>query len=225
MRWSQSYHYSQNSEIVLKRIKGNILKMMATAYAVAFVVISCGGKLDTASGLNLNETPVQIVDDMFAVQTENGILKMRMEAVVMERYEKDTISYELFPKGFAVYGYNEEGKLETEILSDKAKHSKWKDGREQWSAFGHVKVTNLVNKETMETDTLYWDQKNEKLFTDCYVRIYSPSGFMQGYGMESDQKARSHYILKPFNNYGIITQDSTKVSVDSVNFIGPRQKK
>ena len=199
--------------------------MMATASAVAFVVISCGGKLDTASGLDLIETPIQIVDDMFAVQTENGILKMRMEAVVMERYDKDTIAYELFPKGFAVYGYNEEGKLETEILSDQAKHSKWKDGREKWSAFGHVKVTNLMNQETMETDTLYWDQKNEKLFTDCYVRIYSPSGFMQGYGMESDQKARRHIILKPFNNYGIITQDSTKVSVDSVNFIGPIQKK
>lgn len=199
--------------------------MMATASAVAFVVISCGGKLETTDGLDLNETPIQVVDDMFAVQTENGMLKMRMEAVVMERYDKDTIAYELFPKGFAVYGYNEEGKLETEILSDQAKHSKWKDGREKWSAFGHVKVTNLMNQETMETDTLYWDQKNEKLFTDCYVRIYSPSGFMQGYGMESDQKARRHIILKPFNNYGIITQDSTKVSVDSVNFIGPIQKK
>jgi hypothetical protein len=54
--------------------------------------------------------------------------------------------------------------------------------------------------------------------------MYSPDGFMQGYGMESDQKASTAYILKPFNNYAVIIQDSTQVVIDSANFIGPLQK-
>jgi hypothetical protein len=77
----------------------------------------------------------------------------------------------------------------------------------------------------METDTLYWDQKNEKIYTHCYVRMYSPDGFAQGYGMESDQRARHTELFNPFNNYAIMSQDSTKVVIDSVNFIGPLLKK
>ena len=201
------------------------LKMIATAAAVAFVVYSCKGKLAETDLVREGEIPIQSVDDMFIVQTENSIIKLRAEAPLMERFENDSLSYELFPKGIAVYGYTEEGKLETQIVADNAKHLKFKDGRETWSAFGNVVVRNLIKQEVMETDTLYWDQKNEKIYTHCYVRLYSPDGLMQGYGMESDQRARNSIIFKPFNSYGIVVQDSTQVSIDSVNFIGPLLKK
>lgn len=199
--------------------------MIATAAAVAFVVYSCKGKLAEAESVRLGETPVQTVDDMFIVQTENSVIKVRAEAPLMERYENDSLSYELFPKGISVYGYNEEGKLETEIVADNARHLKFKDGRDSWEAFGNVVVKNLINQEIMETDTLYWDQKNEMIHTHCYVRMYSPDGFMQGYGMQSDQRARDTELFNPFNNYAIMTQDSTQVVIDTINFIGPMQKK
>ena len=163
---------------------------------------------------------------MFVIQSENGLLQLRMEADLMERYENDTVSYELFPEGFAVFGYNEEGLLETEITSDNARHEKFeKGGLETWAAFGNVVVKNVINRERMETDTLYWDRKNERIYTDCYVRMYSPKGFMQGYGMESDQRARNSTIFNPFDSFGYVKQDSTKVAVDSANFIGPFPKK
>ena len=202
-----------------------IFRTAATAIAVAFVVYSCKSNLGVADSLNLEEAPVQTVDKMFVVQSENGMLQMRMEADVMERYDKDTLSYELFPEGFAVYGYNEEGLLETEITSDNAKHVKFDDGRETWEAFGNVVVKNIINKEVMETDTLYWDRKKGRIYTDCYVKMHSPDGFMQGYGMESDERARNSAILKPFDNYAFVVQDSTEVELDSVNFIGPLLKK
>lgn len=199
--------------------------MIAIAVAVAFIFYSCKGKLAEAEHLVLEETPVQVVNDMFIVQTENGGMQMRAEAEIMERYENDSLSYELFPQGIAVYGYIEGDLLETKITANEAKHMKYEDGRETWEAYGNVVVKNLIKQQTMETDTLYWDQENEKIYTHCYVRMYSPDGFMQGYGMESDQRARDSRIFNPFNSYGITVQDSTQVQIDSANFIGPMQKK
>ena len=198
--------------------------MIATASAVAFVVFSCKGKLGEADSLNIKEVPVQTVDNMFIVQTKNGRIQMRSEAPLMERYERDTLSYELFPEGFFVYGYTDDEKLETEIVADRARHLKYKDGREIWEAYGNVVVKNLMKQEVMETDTLYWDQETERIYTHCYVRMYSPDGFMQGYGMESDQRARNSIIYNPFNSYGILEQEEP-VLLDSVNFIGPLPKK
>ncbi len=206
--------------------KKHIFIRIAIAYAVAILIYSCKGKLSEIDPLDQEATPIQIVNNAFFVQTENGVMQLRMEAGVMKRYENDTMSYETFPKGIAVYAYTDEGLIETEIVSNDARHTKHKEGHERWEAFGNVVVRNLIKKEVMETDTLYWDQENEKIYTHCFVKLYSPQGFMQGYGMESDERARNAIIYKPFNSYGIITEeDSTKVVIDSVNFIGPFRKK
>lgn len=199
--------------------------MNATVLAVAFIVLSCQGKLSVAEHLDLKETPVQTVDSMFVVQTENGMLQMRVEADVMERYDNDTCSYELFPKGLSVFAYTDDGKLETQLLSDNAKHFKSKrHDIEYWFAFGNVVVQNVIKQETMETDTLYWDQATKEIYTDCYVRMFSPGGFMQGYGFRSDERARNSVLYKEFNSYVYVVQDTTKVIIDSVNFIGPLLK-
>lgn len=200
--------------------------MMATTCVVAFIVLSCKESLAEADKLNLEETPVQTVSDMFAVQTRNGVVVMRIEADVMQRFDKDTVSYECFPEGFAVYSYSDDGLLETTIFSDDARHETSKTNKEErWSAFGNVVIENVIKKETIETDTIYWDRGKEEIYTDCYVRMFSPDGFMQGYGMRSDQKANKSIILRPFNSYGVVVQDTTAVMIDSVNFIGPFLKK
>ena len=204
----------------------NILTMTASALALAFVVYSCKGNLSEAEKLDLDRTPIQTVDDMFYVRTENAKLKTRVESPRMEVYEHDTVSFDLFPKGIKIYGYSEEGLLETTIVARQARHDKYYKGKgERWSAYGNVVVKNIVKQETMETDTLYWDGVAKEIWTDCYVRMYSPSGRMQGYGMRSDEMARNAILLKPFDNEFFIESDSTRVVIDSVNFIGPLLKK
>ena len=200
--------------------------MRATATAVAIIVFSCKSKLSEADRLDLSKTPMQTVDSMAILQTTNGRLEMRVEAEIMERYDTDTVSFELFPKGLNVYSYTEEGELQSEIHSENASHEKYKKNNEEiWKAYGNVVIRNIIKQETMETDTIYWDRAKGEIYTDCYVRMYSPDGFMQGYGMRSDEKVTNSVILRPFNSYGVVVQDSTRVRVDTVNFIGPLLKK
>jgi hypothetical protein len=48
---------------------------------------------------------------------------------------------------------------------------------------------------------------------------------MQGVGMRSDEKARNAILHHPFDNEFLIDNDTTKVVIDTVNFIGPLLKK
>lgn len=200
--------------------------MIATAAAVAFVVFSCKSKLSVAEKLAMDETPFQIVDSMYVIQSKDGKLQMRIKAGVMERYHRDTMELELFPKGIEVYTYTEDGLLEATLEADNARHENRKNKSEElWMAFGNVRIHNIIKQETIETDTLYWDRAKGEIFNDSYVRLFSPDGFIQGYGLKSDDKARNSIILNPFNNYFMVVQDTTKVAIDSVNFIGPLLKK
>lgn len=200
--------------------------MVVIVFTVATIAVSCSDKVPKTEQLDLADSPSQRVENMVATQTDFGKLTMRMETPLLERFTKsDDESYEDFPKGIRVYGYNEEGLLETQIESDGARHTT--SGRnEKWSAYGNVVIRNYIKGERIETDTLYWDRSRKMIFTDCYVRLISPQGFMQGYGLESDEMARNAQLLSPFDSYGIVTQDTTYVSyVDSANFIGPLYKR
>ena len=196
---------------------------VAIAFAVATVVISCKAQQDEQV-FDLQSMPMQTVAGMSAVQTKNGILQMRMESDLMQRYDNDSLSYELFPKGFEVFAYDAEGNLETQIVSDIARHTSYKGNstkKETWEAFGNVVIRNLKKGERLETDTLYWNRESGVIHTHSLVKMYSPQGFMQGYGMESDEMARNAHILKPFDSYGVIGKDSSSVAgADTVHFIG-----
>ncbi|MBQ0077099.1 MAG: LPS export ABC transporter periplasmic protein LptC [Bacteroidales bacterium] len=196
---------------------------MATALAVAFVVVSCSGKLKQADKINLEETPVQVVSDMFAVQTKDGVVMQRIEAKIMERYESDTLSLDKFPLGLSVFSYTADGLLESTITARRAEHRISKKGKEQesWSAFGNVIIRNVIKEETMQTDTIYWDRKSEQIWTDCYVKMFSRDGMMQGYGMRSDDRARNAILLNPFDGFAYTNRDTTVFVIDSANFIGP----
>jgi len=207
-----------------------IFRMVVILFGVTTFAVSCSSKLKETDPFDLEEKPIQVVKDMVAVKSEGGSTEMRLEAPVLKRYEKRTkdekdkenkISYEKFPEGLKVFGYNDEGLLETKIESDNAIHTKSKK-EEIWSAFGNVVINNFLNGEKIETDTLYWNREEHTIWTDCYVKLSSPEGMMQGYGMKSDEMARNAVLLNPFDSYGIIFKDSSNVAyIDSANFIGP----
>ena len=185
------------------------LQMVVTALAVTTFVISCKSEVVTEP-LDMTLMPVQTVRGMKASQTHNGVLQMRMESPLLQRFETEEESYELFSQGFDVYAYNEAGEVETRISSQIAKHTTSKNNEETWAAYGNVVITNYIKGERMETDTLYWDRNLGRIYTHCHVKMYSPSGFMQGYGMESDEMARNAQIQRPFDSYGVVGSNSNE---------------
>ncbi len=200
-----------------------LYRMVAIVFTVATIAVSCKNKIaQTDQIIDIKATPSQVVENIVMVQSRNSLTEFRMQAPVLQRFDSDPKNtYDLFPEGLNVYGYNEEGLLETLVVSDEAKHT-IKENEEIWSAYGNVVIKNFIKGEQMETDTIYWDQKEKKIYTHCYVKLFSPQGMMQGVGMESDEMARNAVLLNPFDGYAVINNDSTKVSyVDSANFIGP----
>ena len=201
--------------------------MLAITFVVASIVVSCQGKIGVADKLDLSKTPTQRSYDVFAVQTNSGRVSMRMESSLMEHYDTDSTYLDVFPNGISVFGYTDEGLLESIIVADEARHIVPRDRSkdEIWEAFGNVILHNVIEQETMETDTVYWDEGKKELYTDCYVKLYSRQGFLQGFGMRSDDHVRNSILYRPFDGYGLVVQDSTAVFIDSVNFIGPFPKK
>ena len=197
---------------------------MAVAFAAAILLSAC--KEPDPVTFDFERVPVQVVHDMQVLQTDKGSAQMRMHAPLMQHFHffKDSLeqSYDLYTEGFFVDAYTEDGQLETSITAEQARHVTT-ENNESWSAFGNVVVINHIKGEKMETDTIYWNQAEKQIYTDCYVKLTSDSGLLQGYGMTSDERARNAVILRPFDWYAV-ERDSTYHFIDTVNVLGPQRK-
>lgn len=190
---------------------------------MVLALVSCEGE-KPKSDIDWETTPVQTVRGMKAMEFEKADLTMEMRTRALDtyKYEKDSepVTKEVYSEGFEVYVYNEDGLLESQLISEGAMHTTTKKA-DDWMAFGNVNILNHIKGERIITDTVYWDKQKEQIYTDCYVVMTSPKGKLQGYGMRCDQRANRSTILKPFDSYGRVVSDSTKFYLDTVNFVGP----
>lgn len=82
-----------------------------------------------------------------------------------------------------------------------------------WKLIGNVRVENLEGKK-FETSLLFWDQKEEKVYSDKYIRIQEDDKIITGIGFESNQNMTQYKI---FNSQGVfpvsesVTTDSTQI--------------
>ena len=61
-------------------------------------------------------------------------------------------------------------------------------------ARNNVVVENIDTKETLETETLYWNQKTKKIYTRNYVKISSPDKVIFGDSLEADENFTKRII-------------------------------
>lgn len=116
-------------------------------------------------------------------RSDSGFVQARLMAPVMHSKEGDSAILE-FPKGFIAYLYEKDSVPTSKIRGDYGiKYEK----QELLFAKDSVVVENLETKETLFTETLYWNQKIKKIYTRNFVRITSPDKVIYGDSLNANE--------------------------------------
>lgn len=67
--------------------------------------------------------------------------------------------------------------------------------------------------EKFDTDQLFWDQENKKIYSDKFIRIEGNDRILTGYGFESNQEMTEYRI---FNNTGVFAVENTPAAKDTL---------
>jgi LPS export ABC transporter protein LptC len=60
-----------------------------------------------------------------------------------------------------------------------------------------VRLVNLEKKQRLETEILFWNQKDSSIYTLSQVIIKSPKGTVLGDGIRTNQSFSKYVLLKP----------------------------
>jgi len=124
--------------------------------------------------------------------SDSGLKQIQMEAPEIFRYGNAEEPYTEYPKGVHVLFYDRYGQVNSTITSNYAIQY---DQKKITEARNDVVVVNRKG-ETLNTEHLIWDEKEEKIYTEEFVRITTENESITGYGFEADQEFNSYTIKK-----------------------------
>ena len=160
----------------------------AVALYVTALLIFAGCKAPDTSKIetftNRAEMPVAKYKDVRSMLSDSGRLVYRIQAPVLNVYDKAERPYWDFPEGGTFDKLTDSLTIENHIECKKAIYY---DKEELWELRNQVKATNSKG-EVFETELLYVDQKDDRVYTERFVKITSQNSWMTGYEFESNQK-------------------------------------
>ena len=151
---------------------------------MVMVLFSCENSLDKVKEFIDTDTINGVLAyDVMVTRSDSGIVQAKLVADIMHSVEGDTAILE-FPKGFVANIYDKSNEPSTMIRGD---YGIRYEREELVFIKDSVVVENLKTKETLFTETLYWNQKTKKIYTRNDVKIVSPDKVIFGDSLNANE--------------------------------------
>jgi LPS export ABC transporter protein LptC len=150
------------------------------ALLFCFAVVSCESNFKEVQKMGVSEfTPSGDADSINLKYTDSGRITANLISPKMLDYATVQYPFTEFPKGMHLTLFDKSGK-QTYIDAQYAISHKTTNIIDLQ---GNVKISNQ-NGELLETEQLYYDQKNEWFFTEKKFKFTSPKGVSYGEGID-----------------------------------------
>lgn len=147
---------------------------------IAIFTFGCESNFKDVQKINYSEfTPSGEADNFNLKYTDSGRIKSILVSPKMLDYATVEFPFIEFPKGIDVTIYDAKGKR-TFVRADYAVSFK---GTDLIDLQGNVKISTETG-QLMETEQLYFDQKNEWFYTERRFKFTDPKGVSFGEGID-----------------------------------------
>ena len=165
-----------------------ILNGTTTAILVVVVLIfhlSCKGESsEKLIAVECSDSlPVMSTFDVNTIISDSGRISYKIIADEWRIYDKRKPPFWAFEKGVYLEKYDKEMNIEATVKCDTAYYY---NEQELWKLIGNVNIKN-VKDEKFYTPLMYWDQKEEKIYSDSYIKIEQADQVTEGIGFEANQ--------------------------------------
>ena len=176
-------------------MKLNGITIGIIAVVMLFFYTACSGSDTETVDLKYDPevTPSMITDSVTTLISDSGITRYKLEAKNWQVFDKAEEPFWYFPEGIYLERFDSLFQVEAKIIADSA----WNyTDKRLWRLKGNVDIRNMEG-EMFLSDELFWDQKEEKVYSDKYIQIKRGDTELKGYGFESNQEMTEYRIFRP----------------------------
>ena len=201
-------------------MKTNGITIGIVTIVMLFFYTACSGSDTETIDIQFDPevTPSMITDSVTTLISDSGITRYKLETKNWQVFDKAEEPFWYFPEGIYLERFDSLFQVEAKIFADSA----WNyTDKRLWRLKGNVDIRNMEG-EMFLSDELFWDQKEQKVYSDKYIKIKRGDTELKGYGFESNQEMTEYRIFRPhdgkipFEEEPITPSASEALETDSI---------
>ncbi|MDR3272630.1 MAG: LPS export ABC transporter periplasmic protein LptC [Flavobacteriaceae bacterium] len=171
-----------------------------------FVFHSCGDNEVESITTKKTDFPSRRIFNAELTMTDSLKTTVKLRAPLIEMYEFAKVPYTVFNKGLDL-DFFEKGKPKPGYL--RADYAKIIEATGWYEAKNNVVIIN-ADGDTLKTNHIFWDKKNEEIFTYDTVKIYRADGITTNISNNGIEASQDFKNFKLKNNHGTLPYKDLK---------------
>jgi LPS export ABC transporter protein LptC len=159
------------------------------SFSLLVSLLSCREGIDPKA-LEVYEGPVNSAQNIHILHSDSAVLRSEITAPKQLEFANGDLE---FPEGIDIQFFNLQGQLETTMRADKGYFLR---DQNLYRGEGNVQVNNLPKDQRLQTEELFWNQAQRKIYTEKFVTIQERQTLFNGTGMEADDGFSSYKLKK-----------------------------
>lgn len=160
----------------------------------AGLLYSCVNDINKVKKITtLTNSPDETSEMLHIIYTDSGRAQIEIFATIAETYSTPK-SLTKFKDGLKVNFYNEEGEIGSVLTS---LFGEIDNSTGNVTVRDSVKLVNLAQKRTLETEVLYWNKNGDSIYTNKPVVITTPDMVLSGIGAWTTPEFDTAQFYKP----------------------------
>lgn len=152
---------------------------------IFFFLYACSNNVEDIEKLKLkSEANVESAKDVDILYSDSAVVRMRIKSPLMQNRQDKENPTRVFPNGVWVDFFDVSKSPTSHLI---AKYAEYSDKLKIITLRDSVVVNNYKN-EKLETEELYWSERDGKIYSKKFVRVTTPSEVIHGYGFTSNME-------------------------------------
>lgn len=177
------------------QFKTKNIRLIPVLLCLTGILFSCVNDLETIQKITFDtNAPDETTKDLHIVLSDSGYAKVEILATLAETtHGKQHITK--VKDSLRVNFFNEKGKVVSTLF---ALNGEINFTKGTIIVKDSVRLYNFKNKQLLETEALFWNQKDSTIYSLSQIIIRSPKGIIIGKsGMKTTQEFDRYELLKP----------------------------
>lgn len=173
--------------------KNKLRLLPVTAMVAAVLSWNCSGDGQETVGTRMDPETVATMrtTDVSTLISDSGVIRYHITSPLWLVFDEASEPHWRFPEGLFLEKFSETSIPEASITADSAKYFK---NKQLWRLDGYVEITNTVGERFLSPQ-LFWDQKQQKVYSDSFIHIERADRIIEGYGFVSNDRMTKYEVL------------------------------
>lgn len=183
---------------------------------MAFFFISCKEEVKSTVDLHYDadKVPSLNTDSVTMLISDSGLIRYKVIAKTWEIFDRAKDPHWFFPDGLYVEQFDTIFSIVATVKADTA----WNfTSKKLWQLRGHVVIRNKLG-ETFSSEELFWDQRQQKVYSKKYVEVFRPDKMiLRGMGGFEANQQMTEYRFWNVKDSPITYNEDQEANADDQN--------